>query len=242
MMVEKIHLALGVENEPEDALLAITRPANHLVIAGRNSTAQNFNEFVLIPSLYFKPWTLARVYFREAGGNIYDVAVENSRDQLAALQLLYNVPDQPHAQIFWGGTEAECAVIGTKPCYCTEPHLAYPHTTSWGDRLELMVPGYEAFYGRRAAAKAKLLRKLQTQDSLAEAEKQVDLLTAMVLELVQRVVPPAERPAWWQNFAEVMSAHDSTAIKGREAAIADIASRKATIRALVATYNAERQG
>lgn len=241
-MVEKIHLALGVENEPEDALLAITRPANHLVIAGRNSTAQNFNEFVLIPSLYFKPWTLARVYFREAGGNIYDVAVENSRDQLAALQLLYNVPDQPHAQIFWGGTEAECAVIGTKPCYCTEPHLAYPHTTTWAERFDLMVPGYEANYGRRATAKAKLLRRLQTQDSLAETEKQVDLLAAMVFELMQRVVPPVERPAWWQDFAAVMTTHDSTTLKGREAAILDVEARKQTIRALVAAYDAERQG
>lgn len=241
MMVEKIHLALGVEHEPEDALLAITRPANHLVIAGRNSTAQNFNEFVLIPSLYFKPWTLARVYFREAGGNIYEAAVENSRDQFAALQLLYGVPDQPHAQIFWGGSEDECAVITTKPCYCTEPHLTYPNTTSWAERLELMVPGYEANYGRRAAAKAKLLRKMYTQDSLAETEKQLDLLAAMVRELVLRTIPEAERPAWWQAFSAVMEEHDSTRQKGRAAAIADIAKRKESIRALVAAYQAERE-
>lgn len=241
-MTEKIHLMAGSLNSLDNALLAITRPSNHLVFSGRTSLDSAFNEFVLIPHLYFRPWSLAWLFFLPTGGNVLEFDIENGRDRHRVLRSLYGVPEKPHAYIFFGASENDCGIIANHPCYCTEASIDIAHSASFSSRMELLVPGYEENYGRRVNAKAKLFRRLSMEDSLAETEKQIDLLMAMVLELVQRVVPPVERPAWWQDFAAVMTTHDSTTLKGREAAILDVEARKQTIRALVAAYDAERQG
>jgi hypothetical protein len=164
------------------------------------------------------------------------------RDQNAVLQGLYGAWGDPFAHLVWGADESEYAVSVNRPCYCAEPARISLGTEGWAQVIDEIVPGFQQNYYRRHRAKTALLRAVNPLNSLAELEKQVDLLSAIVLELVARAVPEAERPAWWGRFAALAAEYDSTTMKGPDAALDDIEAQKQNIRGLVAAYYQSRDG
>ncbi len=61
------------------------------------------------------------------------------------------------------------------------------------EALDLVFPGTSQHKLKRRNAKAELLRKIGAHDSLAALEKQVDLLTQLVLDMIaQQSLPPSE--------------------------------------------------
>jgi hypothetical protein len=241
-MAEKIWLRHNVLHSPEQALVAVSRPSLHYVFHGRTSINLPFFELVLSPAKFFKEWTTGLLYLSPKMGFFYEENLAETRDQVAVLQGLFDVQSAPAIQVTWGATEEECAIVVNQPCFCTEPIITPSANAKWRDVLEFMLPGYTDNYDRRRIAKMALLRKINPLDSLAELEKQVDLLTAIVLELMPRTVPEAERPAWWGRFISLATEYDSTAPKGRDAALDDVEAQKRRIRSLIATYYEDRNG
>lgn len=241
-MTERIWLLGKQEEAPDQALVTVSRPSLHYVMNARTELAQPFAEVVLVPAHYFNPWSMGAIYVTHGAQIIYEREWGESRDQTGFLQEVFGAPSRPFAFVFWGATENDLAIIVNQPCFCSEPTLQVPTGTTWRRGIETIVPGYIEHYDNRRVAKMHLLREINPLNSLAELEKQVDLLGAIVMELVVRSVPEAERPAWWGRFAALLMEYDSTVLKGRDAALDDIEAQKNRIRGLIATYYQNRDG
>lgn len=93
-----------------------------------------------------------------------------------------------------------------------------------------------AAFIHRNRAKRKLLAHVKPENSIAALEKQVDLLTLVVAELV------ANRPApdWFHLLEDVVNLKGTNTIKSAAEAIEEISTNKTEIRALQSAYYTAR--
>jgi hypothetical protein len=81
-------------------------------------------------------------------------------------------------------------------------------------------------------SKTRLLAQVNTQDSLAALEQQLDMLTTIVFALAAK----APLAPWTDEFFSVMAAYSSITTPQPPAAIEHVSAFKQTLRALQATY------
>lgn len=107
--------------------------------------------------------------------------------------------------------------------------------------LDKFLPGYLNVTRKALDAKITLMEGLSPLDSLSSLEKQVDLLTILVLSLARKQ-PPSEQPAWLDELEEVFSGTSSVDESDLEAAVKSMSVYKAHIRALQNQYFKDRNG
>lgn len=88
---------------------------------------------------------------------------------------------------------------------------------------------------KKIKAKRQLLSGLTPTDSLSALEKQVDLLTMLVLSLARKQ-PTAEQPAWLDELETVFNNTSSVQEDALEKAVTSMGEYKARIRALQEEY------
>jgi hypothetical protein len=132
-----------------------------------------------------------------------------------------------------------CKIDGELYLLFTVPMLVTGFVPQQGDgnessieTLNKIVPGYtQRQVVKEERAKADLMREINPVDILSDLEKQVDLLTALVVALAD-VAPAGSLPSWFDAFKAVHVANTSTQFKGAEGALLDIAATKSKIRGL----------
>ena len=121
------------------------------------------------------------------------------------------------------------------------------HTPIVRDGLEFMRPRQWVAAQRSALlslsvknkAKRRLLSQVKAEDSLAALEKQVDLLSQLVVAMAQSL-PSDQRPTWLDSFQANLSQDTSTQFMGEVASVSDIHDHKTRMRTLQAAYFAQR--
>jgi len=95
--------------------------------------------------------------------------------------------------------------------------------------------------GTRNLAKIELLRKINPLDSLASLEKQVDLLSALVIQLAG-LVPGHEAIGLVEQVQHIIDDASANAGKTDEQTVASVMSFKTSLRQAQADYFATRDG
>ena len=121
------------------------------------------------------------------------------------------------------------------------------HTPIVRDGLEFMRPRQWVAAQRSALlslsvknkAKRRLLSQVKAEDSLAALEKQVDLLSQLVIAMAQSL-PSDQRPTWLNSFQVNLSQDTSTQFMGEVVSVADIQAHKTRMRTLQSAYFAQR--
>ena len=121
------------------------------------------------------------------------------------------------------------------------------HTPIVRDGLEFMRPRQWVAAQRsellslivKNKAKRRLLSQIKAEDSLAALEKQVDLLSQLVMAMAQSL-PSDQRPTWLDSFQTNLSQDTSTQFMGEVVSVADIHAHKTRMRTLQSAYFAQR--
>lgn len=139
--------------------------------------------------------------------------------------------------LYCGDTTDEMALVITEACktqaLCETVEPAAPAqmiATIFPKALELR---------RRNAAKMNLLNQINPMDSLASLEKQVDLLTLLVIELAGHI-PQANDSDLLAKTSNMLAQASSVSSMTTAQAIDNIANFKAYLRTAVAQYFSER--
>ena len=104
------------------------------------------------------------------------------------------------------------------------------------ESLDKIIPGYTKRQNIMAdRAKTDLLSEINPVDVLSDLEKQVDLLTSLVLTLADSV-PKANLPEWVGSFKAMHTANSSLQFSGEQSAIAATFATKAKLRKAQARY------
>jgi len=85
--------------------------------------------------------------------------------------------------------------------------------------------------------KKELLREINNQDSISALEKQVDLLTSLVLE----TLPTKKSEQWVKDLKEVFPTIDSTSSIGKSKALESIVAYKQKLRRLISDYVSKKK-
>jgi len=94
---------------------------------------------------------------------------------------------------------------------------------------------------RRNAAKLELVAKINPLDSLSALEKQLDLLTALVLTLAAKQ-PKDEQPEWLESLSQTYAATASVEPLNIDKAIRSMGDYKAHVREVQDQYFKSRSG
>lgn len=224
------------------ATVVISQPTEHFVLWLRPTTKERPGApYTVAPPDPFVPWTVQRIYCSPSLGAVADGLSHEVRDQSIALRQHASVDGIVYATVIWGATPSDLLIIVWMPAHSmVEGAVSSNQPGSVYEKAETYLPGFMAASGIRLRAKAHLLTKVNPMDSLSELEKQVDLLSGLVVTLMERVVPVGERPAWWADFKTLIETYDSTAAKGVPTALADITTQKQKVRDLIIAYYQER--
>lgn len=109
-----------------------------------------------------------------------------------------------------------------------------PESGQWLDILQKHLPLYAESYRKKKDAKVNLMRQVSPLDSISYLEKQVDILTALVLELVKN-----RAPDWLEKFALLHESTTSVSLTSIDQHISKLQSEKQRIRKLQSEYFAE---
>lgn len=184
----------------------------------------------------FRPWSMVRVYGSRIGGPFVNREVHQSRDWVAAHGEIVGLDPKPFATVAWGETPADLVIIAWRTVFTALPWETTRTVSSEFDKLESVLPGFHDNCATHLRAKGDLLKRLSPMDSLAEMEKQLDLLSQLVF--CQVYGEPI--PEWARSFFAACFENTSTRAAGAAAAIDDIATHKAKVRAAIADYRAAR--
>lgn len=186
------------------------------------------------------PWG-RKVYYWSAYGDGFIEAkdYEESRDYDAFMRSRFGCVEGP-VFVVGRGAGQDFVVVPVVPTYTDLPfenQIGYGPTIS---AIEQAIPGYsESQRAKQNKAKRDLLEQISPVAMLAEQEKQIDLLSLLVLELAEKQ-PAQEQPAWLADFKAIVEQHSSTQFKGVSGALADVGERKARMRELQRAYFAQR--
>lgn len=137
------------------------------------------------------------------------------------------------------GTEAAAVFYGVIDC--DGEVILSEKNCATAAAIEQVFPGVYASRMRFRNAKVELLRKVGSHDSLSALEKQVDLLTALVVQLAQHV-PAESRPALASKLEQLLIGTGANQGKADDAVIETVAQFKGLMRSFQAEYFAQRDG
>jgi len=189
-----------------------------------------------------EPWG-RKVYFWSFYGTgfVEGVGYEDSRDYDAMMRSRFGCPEGPVLVVARGGGD-ELALVVTQPAHTDLPFVQYDKFGPSIDAVDTVIPGFASSDRARAnKAKRNLLAQVNPISILAEQEKQIDLLSLLVIALAEKQ-PEDELPEWLPQFKAVIEQGSSLQFKGPAKAIEDIAERKAAIRSLQEQYFKARSG
>lgn len=186
-----------------------------------------------------EPWGRVLYYWSAYGdGFVAASNYENSRDYDAFMRSRFGCPEGPVLVAARGGS-GELALVVTAPMHTALPYQAHGYGPS-AYAVDTVIPGYsQSARAKSNKAKRDLLEQISPLDLLAEQEKQVDLLSMLVIDLAEKQ-PQSERPDWLPGFKAAVAQHSAVQFKGPQGAIADIVERKARMRELQRAYFTER--
>lgn len=137
------------------------------------------------------------------------------------------------------GTEAAAVLYGLIDC--DGKVILSEKNCSTAEAVDQVFPGKYAARMRFRNAKVELLRKVGSHDSLSALEKQVDLLTALVVQLAQHV-PAKSRPALALKLEQLVTSTGSNQGKADDEVIEKVAKFKGLMRSCQTEYFAQRDG
>lgn len=189
-----------------------------------------------------QPWACKYFYWSFTGhGFIESEDFSESRDADSFMRSRYGCTEGPVLVVARGGSD-ELALVVTQPAHTDLPFVQYDKFGPSIDAVDTVIPGFASSDRARAnKAKRDLLGQINPVSVLAEQEKQIDLLSMLVIALAEKQ-PEDERPEWLPQFKAVIEQGSSLQFKGPAKAIEDIAERKAHIRALQEQYFKAKSG
>lgn len=101
----------------------------------------------------------------------------------------------------------------------------------WLDIIQKHLPLYAESYRKKKDAKVNLMRQVSPLDSISYLEKQVDILSTLVLSLIQN-----KEPEWLPLFQTVLSETTSISETNIDAMIEKLYNEKIRIRELQTDY------
>lgn len=166
--------------------------------------------------------------------------LHESRDSWSALMVRKGIDTfNPVVIVGVDATRADFTAIFF--CNAIAPAITSPLVDSSGESGDMMLkrlmPSIEPFL-QRQWAKHKLLKEVKTNDSLAALEQQLDLLTAVVAQIVKAgaFVQSGVVPVWTQDFLDAATSSSSLTLTDPPAAIAKMSAFKTALRKLQAVY------
>ncbi len=139
--------------------------------------------------------------------------------------------------LYCGETPEEMALVITEACK-TEAQCEIVERAAPAQMIAAIYPKALEIR-RRNAAKMNLLNQVNPMDSLASLEKQVDLLTLLVIELAGHI-PQAIDSALLAKTSDMLVQTSSVANMTTDKAIENISHFKSYLRTAVAQYFSER--
>ncbi len=159
---------------------------------------------------------------------------DDSRDSGAFYTSKYGCPEGAVLTIARRG--ATCVLVITSLCHAESDFVIRQVPGPSIELVDEFIPGFStAARAKKSRAKMELVRQINPLDSLTAIEKQVDLLTMLVLSLARKQ-PTAEQPAWLDELETVFSATSSVQEGSLEKAVESMGEYKAHIRALQEEY------
>jgi hypothetical protein len=187
-----------------------------------------------------EPWG-RRVYYWSAYGDgfIQGADYEESRDYDSFMRSRFGCVEGPVLVAARGGA-GELALVSVVPTRTSLPAIRHEVHGPSIEAVERVIPGYiNSARARTNKAKRDLLEKLSPVSIMAEQEKQIDLLSTLVIGLVEQR-PESERPEWFGAFKQMIEQQSSAQFKGAAGALTDITERKQRLRDLQRAYFSQR--
>lgn len=163
---------------------------------------------------------------------VWDTERFNTRDAGSSVADRKSVPDVADSKFVAGFTDTGCYVVICAPLKQIPVGVQFEerqHNNAPRDWLAAQEFSLYALVKRNRAKRAALAH-LKPLDSIAELEKQVDLLS----DIVFRLVANAPMPDWLEGLLEVTRTHSS--VRSESEALQDISKHKATVRAIQQDY------
>ena len=190
----------------------------------------------------FQPWQYKYFYWSfTKGGFLQADDFANSRDGDAFMRSHRGCHEGPILTVARGEAN-ELFVVVSQPTHTDLPFTVYEKFGSSTSILGDVIPGFlDGPFMRSVIAKNDLIEQVNPMSMLAEQEKQIDLLSMLVISLAEKQ-PEDERPDWLSRFKTIIERESSLQFKGPAKAIEDIGERKAHIRSLQEQYFKTKNG
>lgn len=237
-MITVIQSQIVSDVEAYEGRVLVVEVADGKVSLRRVNGEKSGEPTLVLPEKHFSPWSVTSVYCTSFDEIILVNDVADTRDKDAFMRQSFSCSEGCIAEIGWGETPDDCAMVSFVPTKASEP-LHFDRADRSANFIDEAIPGFAAKRLKYVDARRKALRDIVPLDSIAELEKQVDLLSTLVFTLADKL-PEAERPAWYEAFKGVVSANSSTAFKASALNIADIEATKSKIRKIQVQYFTEK--
>lgn len=218
--------------------LEIESSGGEYVIYKRNASA---GPPAAITASDLEPWGRKVYYWSDYGdGFVSPPHYEDSRDADGFLRSRFGVTGVDFVAARGGNDEL--VIVTLLPTKTSLPASVHSIPGPVIEAVAAVLPGFDT--SQRAIsnkAKRDLLLQVNPMDILSEQEKQLDLMSALVIDLAERL-PVADRPSWLTAFKAVIDQHSAVQFKGPAGCIADIEERKSNVRSLQQAYFAQRDG
>lgn len=164
----------------------------------------------------------------------------NSRDTDAFYSYYYNCKEGISACFARGGSSDTALTLygSTKAGNWVNESFDMPMSNT--ALLDKFLPGFASNFGRRRDAKVKLMSSISPLDSLSSLEKQVDLLTSLVVQLAA-LIPGSDALSLVSKIKGVVDQAGSNENKTDDEAVDSITTFKKSLRQAQEVYFTQRQ-